>query len=586
MRDYRERRREEPTALDIHDISTGHRILLFVVACTHVLLASGECYGWTALRPVLLKTGLFASFDEETRNNLMNTLATMGIAANSLCKLPLGHVLDTAGPRSTATLGAAMVIVGSVLMGSCGDDDQNLPILGFFMLGMAGPFLQMPCFQFSELFGSRRATAMAYLITCFELSTGVFWVFGVLCDNYGLTRKQLFMGYAGVGAYCFVTASLLWPDLPYRSLPPSTQQKPGPPKPGQRAQPAPPAPPPASIAPPNRLHPLVDKPLLTQVFSIEFLYVVLFLTIHIFRQGFLLGTLGPQVEAFFPDKSQADMLKSLFNVILPLGFLPMMFCTASGLAGFILNRPRLAFVLVTLISMVYGGLLLVHNTGAYITLFVIYPVARQFVFSTFFSFSANTFGYGSFGRIAGVASTVAGLVQLSQTKLVEQIESPTSPDLTWAKVDLLLFLLPVVLLLYPFASWAAELSSYNSRDDLALLPDDNSEHDDYFPLLPPERSPDRSNEGSREMRGMLMPGREGPEVGLSGSPAGAPISMSYAEASSYGSQSASSLAAFYSHYVSEDVKVTVARGTEPERDRSLHVPSFGESPPAATRGPR
>eukprot|EP00961_Rhodomonas_salina_P141153 1900201-Rhodomonas_salina.2 len=29
-------------------------------------------------------------------------------------------------------------------------------------------------------------------------------------------------------------------------------------------------------------------------------------------------------------------------------------------------------------------------------------------------------------------------------QLVEQIESPTSPDLTWAKVDLLLFLLPVV----------------------------------------------------------------------------------------------------------------------------------------------
>ena len=154
----------------------------------------------------------------------------------------------------------------------------------------------------------------------------------------------------------------------------------------------------------------------------QFLYLVCFLSTHIFRQGFLLGTLGPQVEAFFPDPEESKALQGLFNIILPLGFIPMMFCTASGFAGFILSRPRLAFIVVTLLSMVYGLLMLVHNAGAFIVLFVVFPVARQFVFSTFFSFAANTFGYASFGRIAGVASTFAGLLQLMQTSLVGLVQ--------------------------------------------------------------------------------------------------------------------------------------------------------------------
>ena len=54
-----------------------------------------------------------------------------------------------------------------------------------------------------------------------------------------------------------------------------------------------------------------------------------------------------------------------------------------------------------LMSQVYGLLLLWPNKWAFLALFVMFPVARQFVFSTFFSFSANTFGYASFGRIAG-----------------------------------------------------------------------------------------------------------------------------------------------------------------------------------------
>ena len=40
---------------------------------------------------------------------------------------------------------------------------------------------------------------------------------------------------------------------------------------------------------------LMDKPLHVQICSVPFAYVTLFLSMHIFRQGFLLATVGPQV---------------------------------------------------------------------------------------------------------------------------------------------------------------------------------------------------------------------------------------------------------------------------------------------------
>jgi hypothetical protein len=158
-----------------------------------------------------------------------------------------------------------------------------LPVAGYLLLGMAGPCLQMPCFQFSELFAHRKvrflphgsvpaclkwqivmdmlglaqATAMAYLITFFELSTGVFWVFGELNVTLGWGRDVLFVGYAGVGFFCLVTALAFWPDMPYRAAPP-------PPAPQQRVGLGPPKPP-VPVAVPV----LMDKPLMQQVPSLS-----------------------------------------------------------------------------------------------------------------------------------------------------------------------------------------------------------------------------------------------------------------------------------------------------------------------------
>ena len=192
-----------------------------------------------------------------------------------------------------------------------------------------------------------------------------------------------------------------------------------------------------------------------------------------------------------------------------------------------------------MMSMVYGLLLLVPNQWAFLTLFVVFPVARQFVFSTFFSFSANTFGYASFGRIAGVASTVAGLLQLSQTRLVQLVEGQQQSGgwLDWQRLDLIMGTVPVLLFLYPIISFVHEWCDARSKRDYwqpAMYADDDDS--DTSALLGEERS----REGST--RPILLPGAAEDDEG-----AGAPVQQLHmTEASSYGSQSASSFAALYS----------------------------------------
>ena len=46
----------------------------------------------------------------------MNTVATMGIAGNALCKLPLGLILDRFGPRVTSLIGSLLLIAGCLTL--------------------------------------------------------------------------------------------------------------------------------------------------------------------------------------------------------------------------------------------------------------------------------------------------------------------------------------------------------------------------------------------------------------------------------------------------------------------------------------
>lgn len=423
------------------------RVLVMAVAMLHILLSSGEAYGWTALRPVLLREGYFDAASASGRTRRLTLVSTLGISANAMVKLPLGFILDSAGPRVTALLGSVFFMLGCGLM-AWGDRQSVAQMgLGYFLLGTSGPFLQMPAFQFSNLFPARKASLISLMITAFELSTGVFYLFNVANVKLELSATTLFGAYGTVGLFTFVTALTMWPDSPH--------VEPG-------------APPPAADDEEDKGEledgvdqrpavvggsvPLIERGFWGQVFSWEFTYVTFFFAVHNFTQGVVLATTGMQVSHYFPDERTAEMLADAFSVILPMGFLPVLLCTLSGISGFILTRPQLAFMVVSLMSCTYGAMFLVPTIPCYLFLFAIFPVARQFVFSTFISYSADKFGFRTFGTINGLASTIAGLVQLLQTYLVQICVDPNGA-FGWEELDTAMATVPLLLVIPPVWSW-------------------------------------------------------------------------------------------------------------------------------------
>ena len=374
-----------------------------------------------------------------------------------------------------------MAVAGSLMMGWC--DKQSVALQGaaYFLLGASGPFIQMSTFQFSNLFPSHSTSVISFMICLFELSTGVFYIFKVANESLGLGSAELFTIYAACGVFTLVTALLLWPDRPYGLAPEGEQQQ-------QQQQQE------EALGEDNEdeardkataafwasAPPLSERSFLQQLCSTEFAYLLAFFTIHNFTQGLVMTTMGPQVAYFFEDKGTAEMLADVFSIILPLGFLPVMICTVAGVSGFILSRFNLSFVVTTVISCAYGGLFLVASVPSYVTLFVLFPVARQFCFSTFISYSAAVFGFRTFGSINGLASTIAGLVQLLQSLVVAEADDPDGL-FGWEAMDLAMAVIPMFLVAPPIITWCR-------RSFCSSLPEGISSSPDTEPLLPPSGS--------------------------------------------------------------------------------------------------
>lgn len=432
-----------------------HRLCIFSLACASIVLSSGIVYGWAMLRPLMQDPSEGYFVDSRTPEEDFGFVSTVGIAANALCKLPLGILLDKYGPRMVSMLGGALLMVGALVMAI--GDRNSLPQIasGYFLIGIAGPCVQAPCFQFAELFGNNKGTAMSTLVIFFEISTGVFAVFSFL-HRAGATLLILFLGLACVGLWIILVSLAFWPDVP--SVNPTPQQK--------------------RITQSTNLQ---NMSLRQQVFSGPFIYAASFCMVHVLRGGWLLATVGPRSDAVF-GVERGHGLEEWFGVILPLGFVPMALFTAVGLANKMVQDPMLAFVVINALAMAYGLLLLLHVPSAYIACFVLFPFVRQLVFSITSVYLTAAFGYRTFGRLSGMAFTTAGMLQMLVQNLLLIYISSGNPSAEieqwrWYGVDLILGVLPVTLLIPPLVQYCSEMHRKVCVDTSPLLKTDSDSDD-------------------------------------------------------------------------------------------------------------
>ena len=202
------------------------RYVYLILAVFFSVTLSGVIFGWPALILILEDENVYSNVcdpdntstspcgAQSSKFNLIYVIATTGF---SFAVLPLGFVLDKFGPKISALIGSGLMIAGSLLFAfSSNDFDAFIP--AYLLIGIGGPPIVFSFMHISNLFPKNKGTIITMLNVALDASAMVFVLFDLIHSALPetATYKWLFVGYAVVPAFSFVTAIFLWPMKPFQ----------------------------------------------------------------------------------------------------------------------------------------------------------------------------------------------------------------------------------------------------------------------------------------------------------------------------------------------------------------------------------
>ncbi|KAL8434843.1 hypothetical protein ACSSS7_002858 [Eimeria intestinalis] len=393
----------------------------------------------------------------------MNKLFTVAMASHFSSSLLVGLLLDRWGPSKTALLGQAIGISGWSLLASLGQRDTEIPVIAFVLIGLAVDASLLPCLGIGNVFPGRRGIVMASMGAAASASMAIpLLLLRVAPDSdLGLGRLWFYVGF-GPGL-CLLLTQFILPERPFRGKAeilddmlkgkndyfikanmPHHNSEPLQTAAAESAEAAAAAAAPADIsgrnseeesvfnsvaAPSDAVAPPPDAPrvaagvgglggetmirkegdptFIKLVFSLDYLLIVFYFMDSAASSAFFQQTcrrlLSPRAVSFLEILMAGEMLFSLpvGAFIDAAGVLPALYVlNSSGLISYVFTVPRKprglgfasAFFFVFYISMLRGPVLIYLQTN--------YP-------SSFF------------GRLAGVASLLGGIMTLCLNPLLE-----------------------------------------------------------------------------------------------------------------------------------------------------------------------
>ncbi|WLF80919.1 hypothetical protein PVL30_004712 [Lodderomyces elongisporus] len=224
------------------DASTSKRLIQCICAITWVLLSGGPIFGFAALKPVLIQSGIYESLcDVEnassdlvgsaqvglakcTKQDLkLNMLFTVAAVLTNVSALPVGRVLDVYGPKVGGLVGAFFLycacltfIYADSLIATLGSWVDPY-LFGYCFLALGGPFAFISSFQLSNAFPAKSGTILALLTGAFDASSAVFlfyrWGFDYFSGDFSL--QKFFSVYLLVPVFITVAQLTLMPSESY-----------------------------------------------------------------------------------------------------------------------------------------------------------------------------------------------------------------------------------------------------------------------------------------------------------------------------------------------------------------------------------
>ncbi|KAK1503347.1 major facilitator superfamily transporter [Colletotrichum tamarilloi] len=449
-------------AVGAFEVPQWKRILQVTIAVIYCLFAAGIAFGFAALKPVLKREGAYSdvcSTDEtkstpddtcvEIHLNLMFTVAAVG---TNIAALPVGALLDHAGPRVCGLVGSVFLIIGSILMAYA----KTLPfdgfLIGYLCLALGGPFTYISSFQLSNAFPKHSGFILALMTGAFDASSALFLVYRLIFQASEGTfgHEKFFKVYLIVPVFIVVVQFALMPKQSYKTVGELVELQ----EETAAANESDPDPyddqidENTALLREERRHresvvadveqllgtQKVDKQIrqenkneisgvwgvmhnrsaLRQIASPWFILICLFTVIQMLRINYFVATIRAQYEVIFGDVGKAIEINNFFDVALPVGGI-----LSIPFIGVLLDHTSTVTVLTALVTIAttIGVLGVLDNMGAayiQVCLFVLY---RPFYYTAVSDYSAKVFGFETFGTVYGTIICLSGLFNFLQSGL-------------------------------------------------------------------------------------------------------------------------------------------------------------------------
>ncbi|OHE90675.1 major facilitator superfamily transporter [Colletotrichum orchidophilum] len=449
-------------AVGAFEVPQWKRILQVTTAVIYCLFAAGIAFGFAALKPVLKREGAYSDVCSTKESNStpddtcveihLNLMFTVAAVGTNIAALPVGALLDHAGPRVCGLVGSVFLIIGSLLMAYA----KTLPfdgfLIGYLSLALGGPFTYISSFQLSNAFPKHSGFILALMTGAFDASSALFLVYRLIFQASAGTfgHDKFFKVYLIVPVFIIIAQFVVMPKQSYKtvgelvelqeetvaanqadlypyddqvdentallreerrhreSVVADVEQLLG----NQQAD--------KQIRQENKnetsgvwgvMH---NRSALRQIASPWFILICLFTIIQMLRINYFVATIRAQYEVIFGDVGKAVEINNFFDVALPVGGI-----LSIPFIGVLLDHTSTVTVLTALVTIAttIGVLGVVNNMGAayiQVCLFVLY---RPFYYTAVSDYSAKVFGFETFGTVYGTIICLSGLFNFFQSGL-------------------------------------------------------------------------------------------------------------------------------------------------------------------------
>jgi MFS family permease len=428
-------------------------LLLFLLLC--VFLFSGVVFGFAPLMLLLAREGVYSELcgsletpcaAQEARLNLCFVLATVAL---NLASFPLGIFLDRFGQRSSLAASAVLSVGGSLGLAFSDSVRLDLFIPSLVAVAVGGILNLLAAYSSSFLLPEFQPAVITTFSCTFDLSTVVYAVLNQLNSDLGISRRSLFLGYAGLVAAAVVPPLYLWGGL-------EKAMHSNPPQPANSGVPTvdTAAAGDAAVAltcdaaiviaaavgghgkedeketvedekedekndekeglTTSGTHvPLEQRRFWVQVRSIEYAFVVSYAIVEMFRANLFIGSVVELLHSY-GDGATGHLYSRVFGYILPAGIIcvPAIGWSIAhlGLGG--------SLLLTSMMGAAFSALALVPQLSVQVGTFVVFTAFRAILYSVMNTFCATRFGLDTVGRIIGSVFTVSSLFGLTQYPLL------------------------------------------------------------------------------------------------------------------------------------------------------------------------